>query len=245
MIKFFRRIRFELMESGKTGRYLKYAIGEILLVVIGILIALQINNWNENSKLEDVRQNYYTQLIEDLDAETKNLNDRLLVLEKSIASYEAFLKVFDRTDLEAVQLIESMAQVDLTFQYLSFNTNTIETLEATGDIKLIPTDIRKSLIALRSSQELLADVSEGNDNIYLEQLQRGGEKGYNSLAMRLHKNPTLQKEFLDSYDVYEMVSIMKSAFRLKNFSEIERIATFRVMLDDIKELKEAIKAEQD
>jgi hypothetical protein len=48
MIKFFRKIRFDLMENNKTGKYFKYALGEIILVVIGILIALQINNWNEN-----------------------------------------------------------------------------------------------------------------------------------------------------------------------------------------------------
>ena len=50
MIKFFRRIRYDLMEKNKTGKYLKYAIGEIILVVIGILIALSINNWNEERK---------------------------------------------------------------------------------------------------------------------------------------------------------------------------------------------------
>ncbi|NNC35807.1 MAG: hypothetical protein HKO09_13100, partial [Croceitalea sp.] len=50
MIKFYRQIRYNLMETGKTGKYLKYAIGEIILVVIGILIALQINNWNEQRK---------------------------------------------------------------------------------------------------------------------------------------------------------------------------------------------------
>ena len=48
MIKFFRLIRYKLIGENKTGRYLKYAIGEIILVVIGILIALQINNWNSN-----------------------------------------------------------------------------------------------------------------------------------------------------------------------------------------------------
>ncbi len=65
MIKFFRRIRYNLMEQNKTGRYLKYAVGEIILVVIGILIALQINNWNEERKanielvkvLSEVRSN--------------------------------------------------------------------------------------------------------------------------------------------------------------------------------------------
>src|SRR5210317_1021130 len=50
MIKFFRKIRFNLMNENKTGKYLKYAIGEIVLVVIGILIALSINNWNEDRK---------------------------------------------------------------------------------------------------------------------------------------------------------------------------------------------------
>ena len=48
MIKFFRHIRKNLLSEGKTGKYFKYAIGEIVLVVIGILIALQINNWNQN-----------------------------------------------------------------------------------------------------------------------------------------------------------------------------------------------------
>jgi hypothetical protein len=50
MIKFFRKIRYDLMEKNKTGKYLKYAIGEIVLVVIGILIALQLNNWSEQNK---------------------------------------------------------------------------------------------------------------------------------------------------------------------------------------------------
>jgi hypothetical protein len=50
MFSFFRKIRHNLLNEGKTARYLKYAIGEILLVVIGIIIALQINNWNENNK---------------------------------------------------------------------------------------------------------------------------------------------------------------------------------------------------
>ena len=48
--KIFRKIRYDLMEINKTGKYFKYAIGEIILVVIGILLALQINNWNEKTK---------------------------------------------------------------------------------------------------------------------------------------------------------------------------------------------------
>jgi uncharacterized membrane protein YgaE (UPF0421/DUF939 family) len=50
MIKFFRKIRQSLLIENKLSRYLLYAIGEIVLVVIGILIALQVNNWNEGRK---------------------------------------------------------------------------------------------------------------------------------------------------------------------------------------------------
>ncbi len=50
MIKFFRKIRLNLLSTGKTVKYFQYAIGEIILVFIGILIALQINNWNQDRK---------------------------------------------------------------------------------------------------------------------------------------------------------------------------------------------------
>ena len=63
MINFFRHIRKDLMEKNKTGKYLKYAFGEIILVVIGILIALQINNWNEDRKTNSIKQSYYSQII--------------------------------------------------------------------------------------------------------------------------------------------------------------------------------------
>ncbi|PTM02351.1 MAG: hypothetical protein DA407_15250 [Bacteroidetes bacterium] len=77
MIKFFRKIRQNLLSEGKTGKYIKYAIGEIVLVMIGILLALQVNNWNEGQKrlkqetillgqLKEEIINNYDDLISDL-----------------------------------------------------------------------------------------------------------------------------------------------------------------------------------
>ncbi|NNK19300.1 MAG: hypothetical protein HKP49_09130, partial [Maribacter sp.] len=68
MIKFFRKIRYDLMEKNKTGKYVKYAIGEIVLVVIGILIALQVNNWNENRNFRKTQNRYLSQLEIDIDS---------------------------------------------------------------------------------------------------------------------------------------------------------------------------------
>ncbi|MDO1501189.1 DUF6090 family protein [Winogradskyella maritima] len=70
MIKFFRKIRYNLMEQNKTGKYFKYAIGEIILVVIGILIALQINNWNENRKSLINERVVLTKFLQDLESDS-------------------------------------------------------------------------------------------------------------------------------------------------------------------------------
>ena len=74
MIKFFGNTRKTLLNEGKTTKYLKYAIGEIVLIVIGILIALQINNWNSNkqSRKQELKiyQNIRSQVKEDLKRRT-------------------------------------------------------------------------------------------------------------------------------------------------------------------------------
>ena len=77
MIKFFRKIRQNLLLEGKTGKYLKYAIGEIILVVIGILIALQINNWNEGQKNKALEKKMLENLVENLEQNCDRLKSRI------------------------------------------------------------------------------------------------------------------------------------------------------------------------
>ncbi|MGB5357241.1 MAG: DUF6090 family protein [Eudoraea sp.] len=74
MIKFFRRIRQRLLSQNKFSKYLLYAIGEILLVVIGILIALQVNDWNEGRKQRLVELKYFYNLKNDLQTDNERLD---------------------------------------------------------------------------------------------------------------------------------------------------------------------------
>tara|TARA_R110000744_G_scaffold305888_1_gene414228 strand:- start:1715 stop:1927 length:213 start_codon:yes stop_codon:yes gene_type:complete len=62
MIKFFRKIRKNLLNEGKTTKYFKYALGEIVLVVIGILIALYLNNQQEAYTIQKQQENYLGQI---------------------------------------------------------------------------------------------------------------------------------------------------------------------------------------
>jgi len=91
MIKFFRKIRYDLMEKNKTGKYLKYAIGEIILVVIGILIALQINNWNEHKKDQIFEQEILEQIRANLIKDKLTLEYIKTNFEKAMSSTEKIL----------------------------------------------------------------------------------------------------------------------------------------------------------
>ena len=63
------------MEQNKTGKYLKYAIGEIVLVMVGILLALQVNNWNEDRKEQSQQIILISQLLEDAKADAVFYNN--------------------------------------------------------------------------------------------------------------------------------------------------------------------------
>ena len=78
MIKFFRKIRQRLLSENKFSKYLIYAIGEVILVVIGILIALQINNWNQVRINSSKEKSYLTYLKKEL-TENSELNQRMII----------------------------------------------------------------------------------------------------------------------------------------------------------------------
>lgn len=91
MIKFLRRIRQNLLMENKTSKYFKYAIGEIILVVLGILIAVQINNWNENKNERELERNYLELLTQDLSEDAVSLTELVYLSNESVVSKNIIL----------------------------------------------------------------------------------------------------------------------------------------------------------
>jgi len=96
MIKFFRQIRKHLLAEGKTGKYLKYAVGEIVLVVIGILIALQINNWNENRKDHIAESNILQDIRGSISTDIQQLKLRIELAKADIHSANIILNHIEK-----------------------------------------------------------------------------------------------------------------------------------------------------
>ena len=137
MIKFFRPIRKSYLMENKTSKYFKYAIGEIILVVIGILIALQINNWNENKKEQRQEIKILKSLQNDLRSDIQEFNTQLVYRTDMINQYTNCLDILSQkkegTKEEFMQDFRTILQVG----GVSLNTTTFNNLESTGDIRLV------------------------------------------------------------------------------------------------------------
>ena len=145
MIKFFRRIRQRLLTENKFSKYLLYAFGEIILVVIGILIALSINNWNNNK----IRANEEVSLLQDMILDLKqNIHVSNTVLEihegtlkQNITLRQVLLKM-DSDEDDIPNLIKSLRSSATP----TFSTSTYKTISQTG-LNIIRSDtLKKSIL---------------------------------------------------------------------------------------------------
>jgi len=96
MIKFFRRIRQRLLTENKFSKYLIYAIGEIVLVVIGILIALQINNWNEYQKERKSEHLILSEIRDNLKYDLNDFESNITTLQNKSISSKAVLQALEK-----------------------------------------------------------------------------------------------------------------------------------------------------
>jgi len=145
MIKFFRHIRKSLLMENKTGKYFKYAIGEIVLVVIGILIALSINNWNEQRKDRKTE----TQALINLKAEFVNSMERLDYLKtikhKQEIDGRRYLEIITN---DTIPLSKKTSTKEAGTYNGSWNPSiaVLNSLLSTGDIGKIKNDNLKILL---------------------------------------------------------------------------------------------------
>ena len=134
--------------ENKTGKYFKYAIGEIVLVVIGILIALQINNWNEIKKAKEKEQQVLTEIISDLDYTIIDLdrviNTRTNNLKRSINSMQTIINVLE-TDKPYHDSLAYYFRAVNAYDEIHFKTSGYQSLVSIGTDLIENPELRSAI----------------------------------------------------------------------------------------------------
>ena len=139
MIKFFRHIRHSLIQQNKMGKYFKYAVGEILLVVIGILIALQINNWNQRRLNHNKETSYLKEIKASLEADAIKISEveDFNITKDSIVKHLMRMFEADLTNDERFVIIETYATPFTSYEFFKPNATTWNNFISAENINLI------------------------------------------------------------------------------------------------------------
>lgn len=181
MIRFFRTIRQNLLAQGRVARYFTYAIGEIVLVVIGILIALQINMWNESRKNNKLKDIYILSLIKDLETDVNHFgycldlameeNQRIDSIRNILNAPGASLAELDGVIMDGLSFLRREHYIMLaTTENPVVNDNTFQSLQSSGQITLLDNDLQETLARFygyhRKYSLLVKEIMGNKNSIY-------------------------------------------------------------------------------
>jgi hypothetical protein len=143
------------------------------------------------------------------------------------------------------KLLISQGKLNFGVQNLKFNTNTIETLQSTGDIKLIPIEIRNKLLDLKNSQEVIIEAISVNNNLYANDLTSAINLGFeaNIFESANNKSSKLFTELKVEDNFPKIALIINGIFALRAIDQDNLNISLKPMLDDIDNLSKLINDE--
>jgi hypothetical protein len=219
MIKLYRKIRYNLLEKRKTAHYLKYAFGEIVLVVIGILIALQINNWNEHRK---ERLSWITStksLIKDLTQDTITLNKTIeFIVNDSIQLEKRLLRLSSPNS--TIDTLKKIARYETTSDSKAFrpsNNKTLLAMQSKGTLELFDEETYGQLLNLQTTQAIAEEIIKANNSLFLEKVSTYMSK-YSLNSVRTIEGPLEEQAWkdVDSEELYRTTQGFMASKKLMN-----------------------------
>lgn len=196
MIKLFRKIRQELLVENKFTKYLLYAIGEIILVVIGILIALQINTWNKESQNKALETTSLENLVADLIIQKEIIHDQQDNETLKLSEIDTCLLFFN-SNLPIIDLPRLLQNLTSRHTFIA-NKATFDNMGATGNIDLISSsELQNAIVRYYKQLDYTASVIN-NNNLFLIDSQFGSFVVNNTLGFKLHEDGTMDSSYIMS-----------------------------------------------
>jgi len=251
MIKFFRRIRQKLLSENKFSKYFIYAIGEIVLVVIGILIALSINNWNQ----QRIALNEEKVLLNILKDDFTNRLDELIYLrdsrEEGVLAIEKLINIADGTTTSfTAEDVDSLLALSIVTYRFNNQFSTLDMLFNSGRINTLSNDSLKGLLIkwptlveeMLEEQRLIVDHYNEQIKILDEYVALKDIFQYfawNNYEMPRTKGSKLQKDYKGLFADRSFENSLAS----KRFLLSINIADSEVIIKDAKEIIVILKSE--
>jgi hypothetical protein len=159
------------MEKNKTGKYFKYAIGEIILVVIGILIALSINNWNESNKENQIEHKYLKNILSDLIDQDTSIDIQLGFEETFFRSSNYIIKDYQQNSTLVIDSTFFKHATMLTSRKTFVLTDpTYTDLISSGNINIIKNiEFKDKLIKFYQELERIEKIIQNNNSLLIDQ----------------------------------------------------------------------------
>jgi len=186
MIKFFRKFRQSMIQENKVIKYVLYAVGEIVLVVIGILIALNINNNNEANKTRDTELRYLGNIKNDLNLTINSLDDYMGIRTEQIAAANTVLDHHNGRPISNFVEFNMQCISIYIWQRFNLSDNTFQELVNSGNLALISNDSIKNLLLNLESK--YKEMKDGEDHFRYDT----ENLLYKSVYAKLDMDPTVR-----------------------------------------------------
>jgi hypothetical protein len=196
------------MEKNKTGKYMKYALGEIVLVVIGILIALQINNWNEERKQNRNYRELYSNLLLDLKADSVSYSLNLEELKNIDFLHEQLYKTGVKNDT-TIKVLRDPSGIRYLPNYNPITKDNDPFIAS----KIINNNIRKEVLIYFRNMKDMDDVYSELDGVIKTKMRfyLGNKKMYKltNWFENKYKNTAIKDLSYDFIDSAELIALSK------------------------------------
>ena len=237
MIKLFRNIRKNLLMENKTSKYFKYAIGEIILVVIGILIALQINNWNENQKSKKDERYVLTEVLKNLEEDATLVDEIIIQRQKAKIAVNALQKFLSSKTKDSDSLQFYLVNL-LTFErYFPIN-NAYEILKSKG-LQLSNNELTTKISRYYDNEQPKKSNSIFDTEVTLLKVFND-RNGLLSFLSRIEKDERMVVKDPNDPIFIEELSFFLKTFQDNNGGTLEKLLTFKLIN---RELRDKIKIE--
>ena len=254
MIKFFRKIRQQMLNENKTSNYFKYALGEVILVVIGILIALQINTWNENRKASNEETKILTALQTDFKVSKERIEETISIQQKVLDYCIILINIHERQDETEFEYFDT--HLDSLKKLIDYGTTWYRTEPVTGAYNALISAGKVDLIKNEKLRHKLAQFSADLESGFEDQqpaidLLTILQTDVSPFILEIASN-TYRKRFNISPRKHDTIIVSKQYFSNKSYFgnllskhqlEFNRINRQKSLLNQTKAIIEIIEQE--